>query len=156
MSNTRIPLALRQRVAELFRYRCGYCLTSQRIIGPLLEIDHYIPESRGGSSEEDNLCLACPMCNNRKSDRVTVVDPESHAVVPLFNPCQQQWEAHFAWTVRWYGGARFDRSWPGYGRSIANEPPRYDCGASALGFCWLASTERLIRPRPPHPHTFQG
>ena len=98
MSNARIPLALRQRVVELFRYRCGYCLTSQRIIGPLLEIDHYIPESRGGSSEEDNLCLACPMCNNRKSDRVEAVDPESHAVVPLFNPCPQQWEEHFFWT----------------------------------------------------------
>jgi predicted nucleotidyltransferase len=36
----RIPAALRQRVAEAARFRCGYCLASQRIIGPLLEIDH--------------------------------------------------------------------------------------------------------------------
>lgn len=52
MSTSRISPLLRQRVAEAARYRCGYCLTSQHIIGPLLEIDHYIPESRGGTSDE--------------------------------------------------------------------------------------------------------
>src|SRR5437764_1015296 len=42
MSPAYISAALRQRVAETARFRCGYCLTSQRIIGPLLEIDHII------------------------------------------------------------------------------------------------------------------
>jgi hypothetical protein len=98
MSNTRISPALRQRVAETSRYRCGYCLTSQRIIGPLLEVDHYIPESRGGDSEEENLWLACPMCNGHKSDRIDAIDPESQAVVPIFNPRLQRWAEHFAWT----------------------------------------------------------
>jgi hypothetical protein len=97
MSNTHISPALRQRVSETSRYRCGYCLTSQRVIGPLLEIDHYIPESRGGSSEEENLWLACPICNKRKSDRIDTIDPESQTVVPIFNPRQQRWEEHFAW-----------------------------------------------------------
>jgi hypothetical protein len=49
MSRTAISGALRQRVAEAARFRCGYCLTSQRVIGPLLEIDHIVPEARGGS-----------------------------------------------------------------------------------------------------------
>ncbi len=52
MSRTFIPDRVRQRVAEAARFRCGYCLTSQRIIGPLLEIEHIVPESRGGTSEE--------------------------------------------------------------------------------------------------------
>jgi len=97
MSTTRSSPALRQRVAEAARYRCGYCLTAQRIIGPLLEVDHYLPESRGGSSEEDNLWLACPMCNGHKSDRIDAVDPERQTVVPIFNPRQQRWNEHFSW-----------------------------------------------------------
>jgi 5-methylcytosine-specific restriction endonuclease McrA len=86
MSPRNISAALRQRVAEAARFRCGYCLTAQRIIGPLLKIDHFIPESRGGSSDEENLWLACPMCNSHKADRQEALDPESRAMVPLFNP----------------------------------------------------------------------
>lgn len=97
MSSQRIPLALRRRVAKTARYRCGYCLTSQHIVGPLLEIDHLLPEGRGGISEEDNLWLACPLCNGAKSDRVEVVDPTTGQIVPLFNPRIQVWAEHFAW-----------------------------------------------------------
>lgn len=42
MSSQSISAALRRRVAETARFRCGYCLISQRIIGPQLEIDHII------------------------------------------------------------------------------------------------------------------
>ena len=97
MSPAYISAALRQRVAETARFRCGYCLTSQRIIGPLLEIDHIIPEARGGTSDETNLFLACPMCNSHKADRREAVDAESHATVPLFNPRDELWDEHFAW-----------------------------------------------------------
>jgi hypothetical protein len=45
-----VSTALRQRVAEVGRFRCGDCLTAQRIIGPLLEIDHIVPEARGWPS----------------------------------------------------------------------------------------------------------
>jgi HNH endonuclease len=86
MSPRAVSAALRQRVAEAARFRCGYCLASQRIIGPLLEIDHIIPEARGGTSDEENLWLACPICNGRKADRQEALDPESRAMVPLFNP----------------------------------------------------------------------
>jgi hypothetical protein len=97
MSTARIPTALRQRVAEAARFRCGYCLTSQRIIGPLLEIDHYIPEAHGGTSDEENLWLACPMCNSHKSDRIDAIDPETGVIASIFNPRQEQWQNHFEW-----------------------------------------------------------
>jgi 5-methylcytosine-specific restriction endonuclease McrA len=61
MSPSYISGALRQRVAVAAYFRCGYCLTSQRIIGPLLEIDHIVPEARGGTSDEENLWLARPI-----------------------------------------------------------------------------------------------
>ena len=98
MSRTAISAALRQRVAEASRFRCGYCLTSQRVIGPLLEIDHIIPEAHGGSSEEANLFLACPMCNSHKGDRLTAIDPETQLVAALFNPRMERWDDHFAWS----------------------------------------------------------
>lgn len=98
MSPSRIPPALRQRVAEPARHHCGYCLTSERLIGPLLEIDHSFPEARGGTSDEANLWLACPLCNSHTSDRISVVDPETGAPVPLFNPRLQRWDGHFVWT----------------------------------------------------------
>ncbi len=97
MTSSSISAALRQHVAETSRFRCGYCLTSQLIIGPLLEIDHIIPGSRGGKSDEENLCLACPMCNSHKAARQEAVDPKSGVLVPLFNPRSDRWQVHFEW-----------------------------------------------------------
>jgi hypothetical protein len=97
MSAARISAALRLRVAETSRFRCGCCLTSRHIIGPLLEIDHIIPESRGGTHDEDNLVLACPMCNGHKADKVEATDPDTQVTVALFNPRRQQWHEHFEW-----------------------------------------------------------
>ncbi len=93
----RVSVALRRRVTETARFRCGYCFSSQRIIGPLLEIDHIVPQSRGGTSDEDNLCLACPMCNSHKADKQAAIDPESMATVSLFNPRTEGWNEHFEW-----------------------------------------------------------
>ncbi|MBI5081891.1 MAG: HNH endonuclease [Chloroflexi bacterium] len=95
--SARISSALRQRVAEFSKFRCSYCLTPQRIIGPLLEIDHIIPESRDGSNEENNLCLACPLCNSHKADRIEALDPETQLAILLFNPREQNWNDHFEW-----------------------------------------------------------
>lgn len=97
MSSQYISPALRQRIAQAARYRCGYCLTSQHIVGPLLEIDHLIPEGRGGSSDENNLWLACPLCNGAKSDRMNATDPQTGESVPLFNPRVDAWADHFVW-----------------------------------------------------------
>lgn len=97
MSTARITAALRRRIAEASRYRCGYCQTSQRIIGPLLEIDHIVPESRGGTDDERNLILACPLCNGHKADKIESPDPQSGLVVPLFNPREHEWRDHFQW-----------------------------------------------------------
>lgn len=51
MSSAYVPRGLRRRVAEQARYRCGYCLTREEIIGMPLEIEHLIPRSAGGPTE---------------------------------------------------------------------------------------------------------
>jgi len=64
VSDPYIPKALRAKVAAQARHRCGYCLTSEAIVGTPMEIDHIIPQSLGGLTEEDNLWLACSLCND--------------------------------------------------------------------------------------------
>lgn len=60
-----IAPALRREVIERAGARCEYCLTAQAIVVEI-EIDHLIPESSGGSSTADNLCLTCVGCNALK------------------------------------------------------------------------------------------
>lgn len=105
MKSRRVTKAVRRRVAEAAGYRCGYCLTSQEIVGPLLEIDHLIPEALGGSSDETNLWMACPYCNGAKAARIDAIDPQTGQAVPLFNPRLDRWADHFVWAD---GGALID------------------------------------------------
>jgi len=98
MSRTYIPKWLRDRVAVQARYRCGYCQSAEAIVGAPMEIDHIIPESLGGLTQEENLWLACSLCNDHKADRVTALDPVTGEIVRLFDPRHQIWSEHFRWT----------------------------------------------------------
>lgn len=97
MSRSYVPNDLRRRVARAARHRCGYCLTSEGVVGAPMEIEHILPESRGGLTEEDNLWLACPLCNSYKGRLVEFRDPVSGLGVPLFNPRALRWREHFEW-----------------------------------------------------------
>lgn len=98
MSRAYIPKTLRDRVRAQAKARCGYCLTSEAVVGSPMEIDHIIPEALGGPTEEDNLWLACSLCNQRKSSRIAGLDPLTGALTRLFDPRHQRWRDHFAWT----------------------------------------------------------
>jgi hypothetical protein len=63
-----------------------------------LELEHIIPLAKGGSDDEENLWLACPICNGHKSDKIDAADPETGERAPLFNPRTQVWSEHFTWT----------------------------------------------------------
>lgn len=97
MSRSYISKEIREQVAEDAHYYCGYCLTQQKVIGSALEIEHLIPESKGGSSERENLWLACRSCNSRKGNQTEAIDPETNTLAPLFNPRTQIWPEHFQW-----------------------------------------------------------
>jgi hypothetical protein len=62
-----------------------------------LEIGHLISLFKGGSSEESNLCLACPIRNGYKADKTEVIDPKTKESGSLFNPRSQIWSEHFCW-----------------------------------------------------------
>ena len=58
--------ALREQVRNAASDRCGYCLCRQEYVPGVLEIDHIVPKAAGGTDEEENLWLACRMCNHAK------------------------------------------------------------------------------------------
>lgn len=64
-----------------------------------MQFDHIIPEALGGPTVEDNLWLACSLCNAIKGDQISAIDPLNKQVVPLFNPRHQNWSEHFAWSA---------------------------------------------------------
>lgn len=45
MSKSYIPRDLYERVAFQARYRCGYCLSQEAIVGTPMDIEHIIPEA---------------------------------------------------------------------------------------------------------------
>jgi hypothetical protein len=98
MPKAYVPRHLRTAVEKADGLRCGYCLTPQAITGASLEIEHIIPEGAGGLTEESNLWLACTSCNRYKGPRRHGLDPVSGEHVPLFNPRNQRWREHFAWS----------------------------------------------------------
>jgi HNH endonuclease len=93
-----LPVELVRRVREAARHRCGYCLSPQRLVMARLEVEHVIPRARGGTDDEANLWLSCPLCNRHKSDRTHAIDPETGEEVPLFHPRGQRWSEHFRWS----------------------------------------------------------
>jgi hypothetical protein len=93
-----IPEDVRARVRSQAGERCGYCLSPQRLVLGLLEIEHLIPSARGGSDEEENLWLGCRLCNGYKGAHTDALDPVTGTRVPLFNPRRQRWSEHFSWS----------------------------------------------------------
>ena len=91
--------ALRERIRLQSGDRCGYCLSAQRYVFAPLEIDHLLPTARGGTDDEENLWLACRMCNGYKGDRVHGRDPWTGEEVRLYDPRRQRWAEHFAWSA---------------------------------------------------------
>jgi len=89
--------SLRELVRKRAENRCEYCLSNQKYILGRLQIDHIHPVVKGGSNAEDNLCLACELCNQYKWTQIESLDPQSRKVVFLFNPRTQKWKEHFTW-----------------------------------------------------------
>lgn len=62
---------LREYIKERDKYTCCSCGNSTNIEpNLLLEIDHIIPVSKGGTTEEGNLQTLCWKCNRSKSDKI--------------------------------------------------------------------------------------
>ena len=98
MTRKSIVAQVVQRVRVAAQHRCGYCLSPQHLVMARLEVEHIRPLAHDGSDDEQNLWLACPICNGHKSDKVDAIDPVSGERTALFNPRSQHWFDHFVWS----------------------------------------------------------
>ncbi|UFP94103.1 HNH endonuclease [Gloeobacter morelensis] len=98
MSSSRIPEHVRFRIHLQALNRCGYCLSAQKYVFGALEVDHIVPKARGGTDVEDNLWLACRLCNGFKGTQTHGIDPLTARRSKLFNPRSQLWKRHFTWS----------------------------------------------------------
>lgn len=97
MSVTYIPVHLRRLVTTRARSRCEYCLTPEAYSPFSFQIDHIIPEIRGGSTAEDNLAYSCG-CNGFKNRFLDGQDAQTGTLTALFHPRLDLWREHFAWS----------------------------------------------------------
>jgi hypothetical protein len=82
-------------VAERASHRCEYCQAPELVFNFPFEVEHIIPLSRQGATDEANLALACRSCNLRKGTRISGVAFASNTEVRFFHPRQDQWSEHF-------------------------------------------------------------
>lgn len=94
----RISSKLRRAVEKRAGFLCEYCHLRQDLCPEPFEIDHIIPRAHGGPTRLNNLCLACPVCNNAKRSKVAGRDSETRRTVRLFHPRLQSWSDHFEWS----------------------------------------------------------
>ena len=65
----RVSAALRERASRQAGYRCGYCLSSQELMGVPMTIEHLVPEILGGATVEENLWLRASDAISSKAHR---------------------------------------------------------------------------------------
>jgi HNH endonuclease len=98
MRKAYVSKALRQKVFQRAQNRCEYCQTQATFTAVPMEVDHIIPQSLEGTTDAENLCLACSHCNDAKNDRIKALDPLTEQVVNLYNPRKDNWSEHFVWS----------------------------------------------------------
>ncbi len=92
---TYLSEALRRQVVTRARHICEYCLLPESAKLFTFEVDHIISEKHRGETNADNWCLSCLDCNRHKGSDIASLDPESGALVRLFNPRRDIWHEHF-------------------------------------------------------------
>jgi hypothetical protein len=86
-----ISAGIREQVRQRSGCACEFCGVREEDAGAALTIDHFQPQSKGGSDALDNLIYACPGCNQYKQD-YWPLDMQS---LPLWNPRNRDAAEHF-------------------------------------------------------------
>jgi 5-methylcytosine-specific restriction endonuclease McrA len=94
---SKISEKLKAKIRRQAKNRCGYCLLPQSLNPSLLEIEHLRATANGGTDGEENLWLACRLCNGYKNTQSGETDDDTNQTVALFNPRTQSWDEHFEW-----------------------------------------------------------
>lgn len=77
-----LSIRVRHEIRRRAEYACEYCGITESDAGGELTVDHYLPTSKGGGDDIENLIYCCARCNQYKQDYW----PEAWAELPLWNP----------------------------------------------------------------------
>ena len=69
-NRTRISSNKKLKVIQRDNYTCVYCGIPANEMVDSFHIDHFIPISKGGGNEIDNLRTSCSKCNLKKNDKI--------------------------------------------------------------------------------------
>lgn len=72
--------------------------SDELLTGVPLTVDHIVPAAKAGATVRSNLWLACRPCNEFKGIETHALDSQTGELAALFNPRQQAWTDHFAWS----------------------------------------------------------
>lgn len=76
--------------------RCEYCGVPQSLYPDFrFHVEHVVARKHGGGDGEENLALACHLCNLSKGSNLSGIDPDSGALTRLFHPRTDVWDDHF-------------------------------------------------------------
>lgn len=85
-----ITETVRLQVRQRANFACEFCGVSETDTGGELTIDHFRPQTKGGTDDLDNLLYSCHRCNQYKADCWP-----AHPVDPaLWNPRQESLDTH--------------------------------------------------------------
>ncbi len=93
--SSRISSETRQIVASRANFVCEYCLIAEADAYFKFQVEHIISRKHDGSSELENLALACVFCNRHKGSDIASLIPETNELVRFFNPRINRWREHF-------------------------------------------------------------
>ena len=99
MQRRKFSPSMRLHIAQRAGHLCEYCHTPEDFSPDTFDIEHIISILHGGTSDEDNLALACGGCNCSKHIHTSWADPVTGIICPLFHPRKDDWASHFAWGV---------------------------------------------------------
>ena len=93
---SKISTEIRSLVAVRAHYVCEYCLIAEADAFFRFQIEHIISRKHGGSSELENLALACVFCNRYKGSDIATLIPGTTELIPFYNPRTMRWREHFS------------------------------------------------------------
>lgn len=94
MSN-HISTETRNAIARRANFVCEYCLIAEADAYFKFQIEHIISRKHGGTSDLENLALACVFCNRYKGSDIATSSPETGELIRLYNPRTDRWREHF-------------------------------------------------------------
>jgi hypothetical protein len=93
--SSRVSSETRQIVASRANFVCEYCLIAEEAAYFKFQVEHIISRKHGGSSELENLALACVFCNRYKGSDIASLIPETNELIRFYNPRVDRWHEHF-------------------------------------------------------------